>query len=186
MALCDAITGVPAVCDDNNLGSAKRFIIGEFDDVTSYTVSSTADPDTDGEITAITRETGTQFEEFAVKKDTSSFSENLVVDLVADTHSYNQTATIGLRRFSLRKRNALSLLAASRRNLVVIIEDNNGDYWAQGFTQGSRLATEEGTSNDSRGAGQSINFTVVSENETKKMFKVDPDIIIDGLLTAAV
>ena len=184
MALCDAITGVPKVCDDNNLGSAKRFIIGEFDDVTDYTLTSTADPDTDGEISAITRETGTKFEEFIVKKDTSSFSENLVVNLAADSHSYNQTATIGLRRFSLRKRNALSLLATSRRNLVVIIEDNNGDYWAQGFTQGSRLATEEGTSNTERGAGQAINFTLTSENETKKMYKVDSTIIAD-LLTAA-
>ncbi len=185
MALCDAIIGVPKECDDNNLGSAKRFLIGEFDDVTDYTVTSATDPDTDGEISAITRESSTKFEEFIVKKDTSSFSENLVVDLVADTHSYNQTATIGLRRFSLRKRNALSLLATSRRNLVVIIEDNNGDFWAQGFTQGSRLATEEGTSNSERGAGQAINFTLTSENETEKMYRVDPS-IIDGLLTAAV
>lgn len=184
MALCDSIIGVPKACDDNNLGSVKRVLIGSFDDVTDYTVTDTSDPDTDNEIDDITREVGTQFEEFIVKKDTSSFGENLVVDLVADTHSYNQTVTIGLRRFSLRKRNALELLATSRRDLVAVVEDTNGDYWALGFTQGLRLASEEGTSNTERAAGQSINFTLTSENELNKMYKVDSTIVADLLVAA--
>lgn len=185
MALCDAITGIPETCDDNNLGSLKRALIGSFEDVTSYTLTDSSDPDTDNEISAIARESSTQFEEFKVNKDTSTFGETMNVDLVADTHSYNQTVAIGLRRFSLRKRNALSLLAKSRRNLVVIVEDNNGDYWGLGFTQGMRLTADESTSNESRGAGQAENFTLTSENETEKFFKVDSTIVADLLTPAA-
>lgn len=184
MALCDGLTGVPETCDDNNLGSFKRGLIASFEDVTDFSPTDAADPDTDNEISSITMASGTKFEEFPVLKDTSQFGETMNVDLQADTHSYNQTAEFGLRRFSLRKRNALSLLAKSRRNLAVIIEDNNGDYWALGFTQGARLTADESTSNGERGAGQAVNFTLTSENETEKMYKVDST-IINALLTAA-
>ncbi len=185
MSLCDDLVGVPDSCGDNNLGSIKRVLIADFDDITTYTPTDTGtDPDTDGEVTAITMASGTKFEEFILVKDTSMWSEEDVIDLVADTNSWSQTVTLGLRRIDLRKRNALQLLVTGRRNLVTITEDFNGDYWIQGLDQGMRMSAGSKTTNETRSAGQALPTTLTSENEKFPAYKVD-SAIIDDLLTAA-
>jgi hypothetical protein len=184
MAICSAITGIPKDCGDNNLGSIKRALIGSFEDVTGLTVTATNDPDTDGEVTAITRTTGTKFEEFSFPKDTSMFTQDLVVDLVADTHSWSQTLELGFRRIDLRKRNAIMLLAAGRRDLIAVVQDNNDDWWMLGSDQGLRLSANAATVNNTRAAGQAIPVTLTAENERHMLYKVDPDIVA-ALLTAA-
>lgn len=185
MALCDAIVGIPESCGDNNLGSIKRALVASFADVTSLTVTDTGSaPDTDGEVTAVTMESGTKFEEFVLVKDTSRFGEELNVDLVADTNSWTQTIELGFRRIDLRKRNAITLLAKSRRNLIAIVEDTNGDYWMLGSDQGLRLSAQSADTQATRAAGQLMPTTLTSENERHMLYKVDPT-IVDALLTAA-
>jgi hypothetical protein len=129
MAICSPLVGIPKDCGDNNLGAIKRALIGSFEDVANLTVTATAAPDTDGEVTAVTRTVGTKFEDFPLPKDTSMFSQEWTGDLVADTHSYTQTCELGFRRIDLRKRNAISLLAAGRRDLIAVVQDNNEDWW---------------------------------------------------------
>lgn len=185
MSICSAIVGVPKGCGDNNLGAIKRVLLGSFEDVAGTTVTSGGTADTDGEVTAITRTVGTKFEEFAFPKDTSMFSQDLVLDAVADTHSWSQTVEMGFRRIDLRKRNAISLLVAGRRDLVAVVEDFNGDYWGLGFNQGLRVSANSTTTNNTRAAGQAMPVTLLSENERHMMYKVDADIVA-GLLIAAV
>ena len=185
MALCSSIVGIPKVCGDNNLGAIQEAYIGSFEDVTSLTVTDTADPDTDGEVTAVTREVGTQFEKFEFPKDTSMFSENWTGDLVADTHSYTQTVELGFRRFELRKRNAVMTLASGRRDLIVVAKDFNGDFWMLGSDQGLRLSAQAGRTNNTIAAGQSLTVTLTSENEKYMAYKVDATVAA-GLLEAAV
>ena len=95
MAICSPLVGIPKDCGDNNLGAIKRALIGSFEDVTGLTVTATSAPDTDGEVTAVTRTVGTKFEDFPLPKDTSMFSQEWTGDLVADTHSYTQTCELG-------------------------------------------------------------------------------------------
>lgn len=185
MSVCNALVGVPASCDDNNLGSIKRALIGSFEDVLTLTVTNTAAPDTDGEVTACTRTVGTKFEDFVLPKDTSMFSQDIVVDLVADTHSWSQTVELGLRRIDLRKRNAIMLLAASRRDLIIAVQDNNDDWWMLGSDQGMRLSANSATVNNTRSAGQQMNITFTSENERHMLYAVDAT-VATGLLVAAV
>jgi hypothetical protein len=185
MALCDSIVGIPKGCGDNNLGAIKRAFVGSFEDVTVLTVTDTSDPDTDGEVTAATRAEGTKFEEFNFPKDTSMFSQEDVVDLVADTNSYAQTVELGFRRIDLRKRNALMLLATGRRDLIVVAEDFNGDYWMLGSDQGLRLSAGSTTTNNTRSAGQAMNVTLTSENEKHMMYKVTTA-AAEALLVAAI
>jgi hypothetical protein len=181
MAVCSAVVGIPKDCGDNNLGSIKRALIASFEDVTALTVTSTGAADTDGEVTAVTMAAATTFEEFTFPKDTSMFSQAWSGDLVADTHSYSQTLEMGFRRIDLRKRNAIMLLAAGRRDLIAIVEDFNGDYWMLGSDQGLRLSANETTTNNTRAAGQQMPVTLTSENERHMMYQVDPAIIA-GLL----
>lgn len=185
MAVCKTIQGIPKDCGDNNLGSIKRALITDFDNVTSITVTDGVDADSDGEVTAITMDSATNFEEFKFPKDTSSFTQEWVGDLVADTHSYSQTIELGFRRIDLRKRNAIMLLAEGRRDLIAIVEDFNGDYWMLGTDQGLRLSASSATTNDTRSAGQQMPVTLTSENEKYMMYKVDPDIIATLLTPAA-
>lgn len=181
MSACNTIIGVPAVCEDNNQGGIKRVLIAAFEDVEGYTDQSTPTPDTAGNITAITMASGTTFQEFVFKKDVSSLAQAHVVDLGADTHGWSQTIVIGLRRISLRKRNAISILAKSRRDLVAIAQDWNGDYWLCGRHQGMRLTANEANTNEARTAGQQMPFTLTAEYEPEMMYKVDSSIIEDLL-----
>ena len=185
MAICSPLVGIPKDCGDNNLGAIKRALIGSFEDVTGLTVTATSAPDTDGEVTAVTRTVGTKFEDFPLPKDTSMFSQEWTGDLVADTHSYSQTCELGFRRIDLRKRNAISLLAAGRRDLIAVVQDNNEDWWMLGADQGLRLSANSTTTNNTRAAGQQMPVTLTSENERHMMYKVDAG-IVEGLLVAAV
>jgi hypothetical protein len=90
---------------------------------------------------------------------------------------------MGFRRIDLRKRNAIMLLAEGRRDLIVIVQDNNDDYWMLGADQGMRLSANSTTTNNTRAAGQAMPVTLTSENERHMMYKVDSEIIA-GLLPA--
>lgn len=184
MALCTALVGIPKDCGDNNLGAIKRAIIGSFDDVTGITLVGSPTPDTEGTVATITRTTGTKFEDFPLLKDTSSFTQELVVDLVADTHSFSQTVECGFRRIDLRKRNAIMLLAAGRRDLIVVVQDNNDKWWMLGTDQGMRLSASSMTTGNTRAAGQQAPITLMSENERFMMLKIEEADAI-ALLTAA-
>jgi hypothetical protein len=181
MSICTALVGIPKDCGDNNLGAIKRAIIGSFEDVLTLTVTDTSNADTDGEITAVTRTVGTSFDDFPLTKDTSMFSQELVVDLVADVNSYSQTVELGFRRIDLRKRNAIMLLASGRRDLIVAVEDNNGDWWVLGTDQGMRLSASSMVTNNTRSAGQQVPVTLLSENERYMMYKISA-VLAEGLL----
>lgn len=185
MAYCNALVGVPKDCGDNNSGSLEEVLIGSFEDLLTITVTSTGDADTDGNVTAVTRTVGTKFEQFTFPKDTSTFSEDLVVDMGADTNGFSQTIEMGFRRIDLRKRNAIALLTQGRRDLVAVVKDTNGDYWMLGSDQGLRVSANAKTSNGTRAAGQALPVTLTSEYEKYQMYKVDAAVAA-GLLVAAV
>jgi len=185
MAVCNSLVGIPKDCGDNNLGSIKRALVGSFEDVLTLTVTAAATPDTDGNVTAVTRTVGTKFEEFTFPKDTSSFTQEWVGDLAADTHSYSQNVSLGFRRIDLRKRNAIMLLAEGRRDLITVVQDNNDDFWMLGSDQGMRLSANQTTTGETRAAGQLMPVTLTSENERYMMYKVD-SAVAEGLLVAAV
>jgi hypothetical protein len=109
------------------------------------------------------------------------FTQEWAGDMVADTHSYTQTVELGFRRIDLRKRNAVMLLAEGRRDLIVIVQDNNDDYWMLGSDQGMRLSANSMTTNNTRAAGQSMPVTLTSENERHMMYKVNSTLIPDLL-----
>jgi hypothetical protein len=183
MALCKTIVGVPKDCGDNNQGSVKRVLFAEYlsVDFSGLVVTDTGDADTDGEVTAVAMVGGATFEEFNFPKNTSQFTQNLVTNLTADTHGYQQVLELGLRRLTLRKRNAISILAEGRRDLVAIVEDFNGDFYMLGSDQGLRLTENVQTTNMEREAGQSSNMTLTADYENHQWYKVDPT-IVDALL----
>lgn len=183
--ICKSLIGVARDCGDNNLGSIKTALVGSKSDILSKVVTENTNPDSDGTVTAITRVVGSKFEKIELVKDTSMMSQELNVDLVGDTHSYTQVVELGFRRIDLRKRNAVEALVHGRRDLVIIVEDNNDEWWLIGADQGARVSANPLTTNNTRAAGQSMPLTLTSENERHQLLKVDAQ-IVNGLLTAAV
>lgn len=185
MAYCNSLIGIPKDCGDNNSGSLEEVLIGSFEDVLELTVSTGGTPETDGEVTAVTRTATTKFEQFTFPKDTSTFGEEAVIDLVADTNGWSQTIEMGFRRIDLRKRNAIALLTQGRRDLVAAVKDTNGDHWLLGTDQGLRVSANAKTSNSTRAAGQALPVTLTSEYEKYQMYRITKA-AYDGLLVAAV
>lgn len=175
MAACNKIKGVPYKCDDNNLGSIKTAWIADYRDIASYTEDASG-----GTISAMTMNSGTTLQEFTFKKNTSSYNEKWVGDLVADVHLYEQTISIGLRRIEVSKRNAISVLAEGRRRLVVITLDNNGDYRVFGLDDGLRLSDMDSGTNAERAAGTF--YTITLTGEEKFMALYCSKTIVDNLL----
>jgi hypothetical protein len=177
MPICSPLVGIPAVCGDNNLGAAKEVLIASFEDVLDVLYD-------DGEITSVAMVEDSKFEKFVFPKDTSKYAQEYTGDLLADTHSYTQTVEMGFRRFDTVKRNALMLLAAGRRNLVVIVLDNNDEYWMLGSDQGMRLTAQSDDSGTTRANGQQTTVTLTTENERYMWLKV-PSGLIPALLLPA-
>lgn len=184
MSICGPIIGIPKDCGDNNLGAIKRAVIGSFEDVISITLVAPATPADDGVVDTITRTVGTQFEDFPLVKDTSSIGQDWSGDLVADTHSYSQNIVLGFRRIDLRKRNAIMLLAAGRRDLIAAVQDNNDQYWLLGTDQGLRLTENAATTGTTRASGQQTPVTLSSENERYQWLQITEAQFLALLITA--
>jgi hypothetical protein len=177
MPICSPLVGIPKDCGDNNLGSIKEALIASFEDVLDVVNAN-------GLVSSVVMAVGTQFQKFEFRKDTSRMGQEWTGDLVADTHSYSQTVELGFRRFDTVKRNALMLLAAGRRDLVVICLDTNGEYWMLGSDQGMRLSGDTDDTGTTRSNGQQTTVTLTSENERYKWLKVTTS-LIPALLTPA-
>ena len=172
MPVCSNIVGIPKDCGDNNQGSIKRAALLDFEDLVSVTLTTGGTADTDNIASAITLEGGAAFEEFYFPKDTSSFTQELVQDLAADTHGFSQTLTLGFRRIDTRKRNAISLLCAGRRDLIALVEDWNGDWWLLGREQGLRVTASTMNTQEGRTAGQLAPITLTGEYEPTMLVQV--------------
>lgn len=153
---CTTLTGIPLGCNDNNIGSINKMWIADYSDVDDYTLNVNEDT-----VDAITMATASSyFYEYGFTKNSSSYTENLLDGLDADTTLYEVSITLGLRRIEVAKRNAIALLAEGRRNLVIIIQDNNDELRIFGLDDGIRLQTMEAGTNETRDAGTfyTLNF----------------------------
>jgi hypothetical protein len=177
MNACKSIVGIPKTCGDNNQGSIQESLIIDFDKVEGVTITNTGDPDTDGVVTAVTLASGAFCEQFTFPKDVSQFTQELVQDLAADTHGYSQVLELGFRRIDIRKRNAISILAEGRRNLIAFVKDWNGDWWMLGKHQGLRLTASQMTTQMTRVAGQLAPITLTAEYEPEMLYKVNASVI---------
>lgn len=168
---CNNIIPISEKCEDNNLGSIKNAWIADYTSVTS-----TFDPDplaTDaGEILTpdLSVAVGEEFQKFSFNTNTSSYTENWSGDINADTHLYESSIMIGLRRIDVDKRNAISVLAEGRRKLVVIVQGNNDEFRVFGLDDGMRLTAMESGSNETKNAGTFYTITLSGEDKWQAPF----------------
>ena len=139
---CDNLTGGLTLGCDNNVGGLAKIYLLEKSFVTSVTLSSPGDTissiDTSGSPPA-------NFYEFSFNKNTSSYTENQTSDQATGRDLYEQTITLVLNRREKTKRDVI-LLLGQRKDLVAIVQDNNGIYWYFGEDFGLNLTTNNGGS----------------------------------------
>jgi len=168
---CDQLTEILRGCE-NNLGGIKRFLITNWDNVT---IASESTPGS-GFIDTITLASPGVFVEFQFSKNSSSYVEDANIDLTNGSTFYTTTTTLIIPRREVAKRNSLALLASGQQDLMIIIEDQNGLYWLQGWANGANLTAQGEGSGVAKADGSKYSLTFASE-EPEQMPEVDGTII---------
>lgn len=173
MALCDLLNGGITKSCDNNSGGLDKIYIADFPLVSSYVEAN-------GEITAITMSGTASFFEFEFNRNTSSYTEEVNIDLANGTTFFTQTVNLVLSRREKTKREALQKLIAGQKELFIIVKDSNGLYWAFGKDEGAIVTAITGGSGVQKADANNYTISFVAE-ERQSAPEVDGSIIA-GLL----
>lgn len=135
MACSNLTAGLTLDCNDSNGGIEKIFIANGA--VQSITESA-------GTVTAITvggaALTPSDFFEFEVPRQTSSFTETITASQENGTVTYDQQLTMVFNKLEAAKRNQI-LLMGEATNMVVVFKDNNGKYFSVGLERGAYMVS---------------------------------------------
>ena len=130
---CALTQGYTLDCRDN-VGGVKEIYITELANMTTPTVSS-------GTVTSITMQTGTQFWQYQLEKETSSLIEHIQTNDSNGTIYYEQDLDFSIRKLQANWRNEIRSLAQNR--IAVIVLDRNGKYWLCGMNNGLEIQNSE-------------------------------------------
>lgn len=141
---------------DNNIGGLQNIYIAPAEYVSGMTLSN-------GTITGITMSGSSKFVEFQFNKNNASFVEEAGISLENGSTFYTTTTTLTIARREVAKRQALALLTAGQRNLVVLLKDANGLIWAQGYQNKANVTALGEGSGTAKGDGSKYSLTLLAE-----------------------
>jgi len=167
---CDITQGFTLDCNDSNAGLDKIFIAnGPVQSIT----------ETAGTITAITvggsALTPSDFFEFEVPRQTSSFTETINVSNENGTVFYDQALTMVFNKMEASKRDQI-LLMAQNNEMVVVFKDNNAKYFSVGIERGAYMTAGTSTSGVAYGDRNGYELTI-SGMEASPSFEVTGTIV---------
>ena len=168
---CFITDGIALDCMDSLGGVKTAWILGG-------TVSSVTIDGSD-EITGITG-SGT-FYKFELPKDTANFVETDTIAPTNGTVFYSQALTLQFHKMETAKRNQIKLLAKNR-DLKVIFQDNNDNYWFVGLTRGAQMTA--GTANTGTAPGDANNYSItLTADEPAPAYQLSaaPSSIVSGI-----
>ena len=176
MAICNALTaGLTKSCETNS-GGVKSIRIADFENVVTVTLGASTAPQVGDWVDAITMAASASFYKFETNKNVNLFQETVAIDMVAGTTFFNQVFTLVLSRRETTKRTAIDALIAGQKQLSLIIEDSNGNYWLSGLSEGSYVTAIDGGTGTAKADanGYTITFTAM---EPLQAYGVDPTIV---------
>ena len=167
---CNITAGFTLDCNDSNGGIEKIFIAnGPVESIT----------ETSGTITAITvggsALTPSDFFEFEVPRQTSSFTETINVSNENGTVFYDQALTMVFNKMEAAKRDQI-LLLSQNNEMVVVFKDNNGKYFSVGIERGAYMTAGTSVSGVAYGDRSGYELTV-SGMEEQPSFEVTGSIV---------
>ena len=172
-ATCQALEGILKSCDSNTGGIYGIWITPQ-DNIASITP---VDPSAVAgwEITGITLAPPgtTLFENYYIRRNTSSFTEEAAIDLINGSSFVTATINLMFQRREADKSRAIKILGSGQQYLAAIVLDANGIYWYFPYLQVTGVADGSGTA---RADGSKYAVTLLSENEYLA-YTIDPAII---------
>ena len=170
MACSNLTGGFTLDCNDSNGGIDKIFISnGPVDSIT----------ETSGTITAITVAgsalTPSDFFDFEVPRQTSSFTETINVSQENGTVFYDQALTMIFNKMEASKRDQI-LLMAQATDMVVVFKDNNNKFFSVGIERGAFMTAGSSLSGTAYGDRNGYELTI-SGMEEKPSFEVTSTIV---------
>ena len=160
---CSTLKGVNFSLCDPSMGGITKIYLANADEVSAVTIG-TASTLSDEGITAITMSGSAKFQEFTVKKNTSSFTSTLTVN--DNGASYVSTVlSYVMPRMDAAKRAAMQALIMAEA--LAIVKDANGKYWFIGDVDSeSFLTNTAGTGETGTAKGDANQYTVELTAET--------------------
>ena len=172
-ATCQALEGILKSCDSNTGGIYGIWITPQ-DNIASITP---VDPSAVAgwEITGITLAPPgtTLFENYYIRRNTSSFTEEAAIDLINGSSFVTATINLMFQRREADKSRSIKILGSGQQYLAAIVLDANGIYWYFPYLQVTGVAEGSGTA---RADGSKYAVTLLSENEYLA-YTIDPAII---------
>ena len=170
MACSNLTAGFTLDCNDSNGGIDKIFIANG--PVESITQSS-------GTITAITvggsALSASDFYDFDVPRQTSSFTETINVSQENGTVYYDQALTMIFNKMEAAKRDQI-LLMAQATDMIVVFKDNNDKYFSVGVERGAFMTAGSSVSGTAYGDRNGYEI-VIGGLEASPIFTVDSSIV---------
>ncbi len=146
--------GVTKTCGPNQ-GGVKNIYLTDFCNITAYVDSSPA-----GIIESITMAGATVFYKFEFNRGTSTFAESKADDRNAGT-VWSQTVTLVLSKRERTKREALALIC--QKDLAVIVQDNNDNFWVIGQENGAWATQIDSVSGTAAADPNNYTITLLAE-----------------------
>ena len=161
MPTCQALEAILKSCD-NNSGGIYGIWINQQDEIASIIPT---DPSAGGgwSITGITLQaTPVLFENYYIRRNTSSFTEEAAIDLINGSSFVTSTINLMFQRREAAKSRSIKILGSGQQYLTAIVLDANGLYWYFPYLQVTGVAEGSGTA---RADGSKYAVTLVGENE---------------------
>ena len=168
---CAALEGILKSCD-NNTGGIYGIWITPQDNITAITP---VDPSAVAgwEVTGITLAGPALFENYYIRRNTSSFTEEAAIDLINGSSFVTATINLMFQRREADKSRSIKILGSGQQYLAAIVLDANGIYWYFPYLQVTGVAEGSG---QARADGSKYAVTLLSENEYLA-YTIDPTII---------
>ena len=168
---CAALEGILKSCD-NNTGGIYGIWITPQDNITAITP---VDPSAVAgwEVTGITLAGPALFENYYIRRNTSSFTEEAAIDLINGSSFVTATINLMFQRREADKSRSIKILGSGQQYLAAIVLDANGIYWYFPYLQVTGVAEGSGVA---RADGSKYQVTLLSENEYLA-YTIDPTII---------
>lgn len=170
---CSTLKGINFSLCEPSMGGITKIYLANADEVSAVTIG-TASTLTDEGITAITMSGASKFQEFTVKKNTSSFTSTLNVS--DNGASYVSTViSYIMPRMDAAKRAAMNALIMAEA--IAIVKDANGNYWMVG-DQDNPLTNTAGTGETGTAKGDANQYTVeLTAEQNYWPHQVDPSAV---------
>ena len=160
MPTCIALEAILKSCD-NNSGGIYGIWINQQDEIAAI---APTDPSAGAgwSITGITLAGTVLFENFYIRRNTSSFTEEAAIDLINGSSFVTSTISLMFQRREAAKSRAIKILGSGQQYLTAIVLDANGLYWYFPYLQVTAVAEGSGTA---RADGSKYAVTLLGENE---------------------